>query len=49
MKWEDRLVASPDVLVGKPAVKGTRLSVEFVVDLLPGGWTQEHILDKEIF
>lgn len=46
MKWEDRIVASPDVLVGKPVVKGTRLSVEFIVDLLAGGWTQEQILDN---
>jgi len=46
MKWEDRIVASLDVLVGKPVVKGTRLSVEFIVDLLAGGWTQEQILDN---
>jgi uncharacterized protein (DUF433 family) len=46
MKWEDRIVASPDVLVGKPVVKGTRLSVEFIVDLLAEGWTQEQILDN---
>lgn len=46
MKWEDRIVASPDVLVGKPVVKGTRLSVEFIVDLLAGGWTQEEILNN---
>ncbi len=46
MTWEDRIVASPDVLVGKPVVKGTRLSVEFILDLLAGGWTQEQILDN---
>jgi uncharacterized protein (DUF433 family) len=46
MRWEDRIVASPDVLVGKPVIKGTRLSVEFVVDLLADGWTQEQILDN---
>jgi len=46
MRWEDRIVASPDVLVGKPVVKGTRLSVGFIVDLLAGGWTQEQILDN---
>jgi uncharacterized protein (DUF433 family) len=46
MKWEDRIVASPDVLVGKPVVKGTRLAVEFIVDLLAGGWTQEQILGR---
>jgi len=46
MKWEDRIVASPDVLVGKPVVKGTRLAVEFVVELLADGWTQKQVLDN---
>ena len=46
MKWEERIVASPDVLVGKPVVKGTRLSVEFIVGLLADGWTQEQLLDN---
>jgi uncharacterized protein (DUF433 family) len=46
MKWEDRIAASPDVLVGKPVVKGTRLSVEFIVNLLADGWTQAQILDS---
>jgi uncharacterized protein (DUF433 family) len=46
MKWQDRIAASPDILVGKPVVKGTRLSVEFIVDLLADGWTQEQILDN---
>lgn len=32
------------VLVGKPVVKGTRIAVEFVVDLLGRGWTVEQIL-----
>jgi uncharacterized protein (DUF433 family) len=34
------------VLVGKPVVRGTRLAVEFIVELLADGWTQEHILDN---
>ena len=46
MKWEERIVASPDVLVGKPVIRGTRLSVEFIVELLADGWTQEQILDN---
>jgi hypothetical protein len=32
--------------VGKPVVKGTRISVELIVDLLAAGWTQEQILDS---
>lgn len=44
MNWKERIVIDPGILVGKPVVKGTRLSVEFVVDLLAGGWTMEEIL-----
>jgi uncharacterized protein (DUF433 family) len=34
----------PESLVGKPVIKGTRIAVEFVVDLLGRGWTTEQIL-----
>ena len=44
MDWKDRIVMNPDVLAGKPVVKGTRLSVEFVVDLLAQGWPEDEIL-----
>ena len=41
MDWQDRITVDPKVLVGKPVIKGTRISVEFVVDLLGRGWTKE--------
>ena len=44
MTWEDRVTIDPKVLVGKPVIKGTRIAVEFVVDLLARGWTTEQIL-----
>ena len=44
MNWEDRIVVEPKVLVGKPVIKGTRLAVEFIVDLLAQGWTEADIL-----
>lgn len=34
----------PAVLAGKPVVKGTRLAVEFLLDLLAEGWTHEQVL-----
>ncbi len=46
MVWHDRIVIDSDVLVGKPVVKGTRISVEFVIDLLARGWTQEQVLEE---
>ncbi len=46
MKWQDRIVIDPAVLVGKPVVKGTRMAVEFVIDLLAEGWTEAEILEE---
>jgi uncharacterized protein (DUF433 family) len=44
MTWQERIVLDPAVLTGKPTVKGTRISVEFVVDLLARGWSKDEIL-----
>jgi uncharacterized protein (DUF433 family) len=44
MNWRDRITIDPAVLVGKPVIRGTRLSVEFVVGLLAGGWTEAQVL-----
>ncbi len=41
--WQDRIVIDPAILAGKPVIKGTRLAVEFVLDLLAEGWTHEEI------
>ena len=46
MSWQERITINPDVLVGKPVIKGTRISVEFVIDLLGCGWTWERILQE---
>ena len=42
---QERIVFNPKILSGKPVIKGTRLSVEFVLDLLANNWTVEQILD----
>lgn len=44
MNWQKRIVIDPEILVGKPVIKGTRLSVEFVIDLLAQGWSEADIL-----
>lgn len=46
MSWQERISVDPRVLVGKPVVKGTRISVEMVIDLLAAGWTHGQILDS---
>jgi uncharacterized protein (DUF433 family) len=44
--WRDHIVIDPEILVGKPVVKGTRLAVEFIVELLAQGWNYEQILNN---
>jgi len=46
MNWHERIVIDPKVLVGKPVIKGTRIAVEFVIDLLGRGWTVEQVLKE---
>ncbi len=41
-----RITVDPKVLVGKPIIRGTRISVEFVIDLLASGWTTSQILEE---
>lgn len=42
--WQERIVIDPEVMAGKPVVKGTRITVEFVVMLLAQGWPEKEIL-----
>jgi uncharacterized protein (DUF433 family) len=44
MNWRERIVLDPEVLVGKPVVKGTRIAVELVIDLLGRGYSVEQVL-----
>ena len=40
----DRITINPAILAGKPIVRGTRLSVEFLIGLLAQGWDEAEIL-----
>ena len=40
----DWIVADPEILGGKPCIKGTRISVEFILELLASGATAEEVL-----
>ncbi len=44
MSWQDRITIDPAILTGKPIIKGTRIAVEFLLELLAENWTQEEIL-----
>ncbi len=46
MNWREYIHSDPDILVGKPVVKGTRIGVAFILDLLAAGWTEKQILEN---
>ena len=44
MNWQQHIVLDPKILVGKPVVRGTRLAVELIVELLAQGWSEADVL-----
>lgn len=44
MDWRNHITVDPKVLVGKPIIRGTRISVELLMDRLADGWSMEDIL-----
>ena len=46
MAWRERIETKPGVLAGKPVLKGTRIAVELVVELLAQGWETDEILHE---
>ena len=44
MEWQARITIDPEILTGKPVIKGTRLAVDFILELLAQGWCEEHSL-----
>ena len=42
----DRIITDPAILAGKPIVRGTRLAVEFIIELLAQGWSDAQILEN---
>jgi len=46
LDWRKRITLDPEILARKPVIKGTRISVEFLLELLADGWTEEEILEN---
>lgn len=46
MNWQDYIVSDNEVLLGKPTIKGTRISVEHIVGLFAQGWSENDILEN---
>ena len=46
MVWQNHIISDKQVLIGKPTIKGTRISVELIVELFQSGWTEKQILES---
>jgi len=46
MNWREHIVSDPGTLAGRPRIQGTRISVEFVLELLASGWSEPQILEN---
>jgi uncharacterized protein (DUF433 family) len=44
MEWLDRIELNPEVLAGKPVIRGTRISVELVLEMLAAGASEQDLL-----
>jgi uncharacterized protein (DUF433 family) len=44
MPISERIVVDPEVLAGKPVIRGTRLAVEFILELLAAGQSEGELL-----
>jgi uncharacterized protein (DUF433 family) len=42
--WRERITLDLSVLAGKPVIKGTRVSVEQILEMLAAGWSEERLL-----
>ena len=44
MLLSERIVLDPEILAGKPVIRGTRLAVEFILELLAAGQSEAELL-----
>lgn len=44
INWQERIEINPAILTGKPVIRGTRLAVEFIIELMAQGWSEAEIL-----
>jgi uncharacterized protein (DUF433 family) len=46
MNWQEYTISDPKVLIGKPIIKGFRISIELILEVFSLGWTEEQILNS---
>jgi uncharacterized protein (DUF433 family) len=46
MNWREHILSEPEVLAGKPVVRGTRLALDFILGLLAAGWAEAQVREN---
>ena len=46
MDWQGIIVKDPRIMAGRPTIKGTRITVELILELRHNGWTESDILQN---
>jgi uncharacterized protein (DUF433 family) len=46
MKWQDYISSDKEVLMGKPVITGTRISVDHIIGLFAQGWSEQQVLEN---
>jgi len=46
MDWREYIHSDTEILLGKPVIKGTRISIELILELLSQGWSHEQLLES---
>lgn len=46
LDWREHIHSNPKILSGKPVLRGTRISVELLLDLFAAGWTEDDVLES---
>lgn len=46
MDWREHIEVNPEVMGGKPVIRGTRITVEILLDWLAAGWSEQELFDN---
>ena len=46
MNWREHIHSDPDIMGGKPVIRGTRITVEIVLEWLAAGWTEAELFEN---
>jgi len=46
MNWQNYIISDSHILLGKPTIKGTRISVELILELFAAGWTEKQVIES---